>query len=143
METAPILLTSIFVASQLAVHIAPFFYKMEGETFVFSLFTLIHIITNRKPKISVLIRSYCSGFVKVIIEHRSVFKNFRFSGYPHLIAFQKTSVFACADQYEHFHKNRGFPLCLCTKAEQYERGPSFNAFNLAVFTLLQKTNKLL
>ena len=63
---------------------------------------------NTEPKISVFVRSHCSGFVKLIVGYSSVFKNLRFCaftlikcffknlrfcGYPLLITFSKTSVF--------------------------------------------------
>ena len=104
--------------------------------------TLICLITNSEPNISVFVRSHCSGFVKRIVGYWSVFKNLRFCaftliicvfenlrycGYPLLIAFMKTPIFvafSCADQCEHFHKNGDFSLNFCTKADQCGRGLS-------------------
>ena len=115
------------------------FVQKRRKKHLFCAFTLICLITNTEPKISVFVRSHCSGFVKFIVGYYSVFKNLRFCafklikcifknlrfcGYPLLIAFSKTSVLwrFCADQCENFHKNGCFSLCFCTKTEQCERG---------------------
>ena len=67
--------------------------------------TLILLITNTEPEISVFVCSHCSGSVKLIVEYwsvfknpcfcaialiQSVFKNLRICGFPLLTAFSKT-----------------------------------------------------
>ena len=73
-HTTPFLFVSVFVASKLPVHTAPFLYKNGEKNLRFCAFTLICLITNTEPKISVFVRSHCSGFVKLIIGYWSVFK---------------------------------------------------------------------
>ena len=51
--TTHFLLLSVFVASGLPIHIALFLYKTEGNI-LFSSFTLIHLLTNMEPKMSIL-----------------------------------------------------------------------------------------
>ena len=67
-NTALFLFVSVFVASKLPVHTAPFLYKNEEKNLRFCAFTVICLITNTEPKISVFVRSHCSGFVKLIME---------------------------------------------------------------------------
>ena len=104
----------------------------------FRVFTLICLITNTEPKISVFVLSHCSGFAKLIVGYYaycSVLKNLRFcaltlnafSKYPLLIPFSNFEnlrflLLFCADQCEDFHKNGGLSLRFCTKTEHCERG---------------------
>ena len=69
------------MASKLPVHITPFLCKNEGENIRFCAFTLICLITNTEPKISVFVRSHCSSFVKLIVGYYSVFKNLCFCAF--------------------------------------------------------------
>ena len=107
-HTTPFLLASVFVASKLPVHTAPFSYKNGEKNLRFCAFTLICPITKTQRKTSVFVRSHYSVFVKLIVGYWSVFKNLRFCaftlikcvfknlrfcGYPLLTAFSKTSVF--------------------------------------------------
>ena len=77
----------------LPVHIIPFLYKNGEKNTRFCAFTLIPLMTNTEPKISLFVRSHCSGSVKLIVEYCSVFKNLRFFGYPLSIAFSKHPFF--------------------------------------------------
>ena len=102
-------------------------YQNEEKNNRFCAFTLICLITNTEPKISVFVRSHCSGFVKLIIGLEAFSKTSVFVRSHWLNTFSKTSVFVdihfwwrfrkppflwrfCADQCEHFHKNGSLPL---------------------------------
>ena len=56
-----------FLAWKLPVHITPVFVQNGEKNICFFPFTLIFRITNTEPKISVFVRSHCSGFVKLIV----------------------------------------------------------------------------
>ena len=132
-----------------------FLYKNGGKKHPFCSFALIHLMAYTEPKISVFVRSYCSGFVKLIIEYRSVFKNIRFCaftlipsvfkslrvcGYPLLMAFSKTSVCVplCADRCEYLHKDGAFSLRVRTKMEQCEdfltRSESYHVYHVYTYS---------
>ena len=80
----------------LTVHTTSFLYKNEGKNIRFCPLTLILLITNTEPKISVFVRSHCFGSVKLIAEYWNVFENLRFCGVfvqINVNIFPKTEVF--------------------------------------------------
>ena len=68
-----------FCSMEATLSLTPFRYKNGEKNTRFCPFTLILLITNTEPKISVFVRSHCSGSVKLIVEYWSVFQNLRFS----------------------------------------------------------------
>ena len=111
--------------------------KTEGKI-RFCAFTLICLITNTEPNISVFVRSHCSSFVKLILGYYSIFKhlcfrafiliksliecvfeNLRFCGYP--LSKPPFLWRFYADQYERFHKNGGFVSVFVKKRSSVNR----------------------
>ena len=101
-HTALFSLSSLFEASNLPVHIAPFLYKNGGKTSV-----LVHLrrctCSQKRSENIRFVSSHFSSFVKLVLECRTVstfdriFENLHFRT-------------CCEDWCESFYKNRCFPL---------------------------------
>ena len=62
------LLWSIDVAWKIPVQVTSFLYENGRKIIRFYLITLIYLITDTEPNISVFVRSHCSGFVMTVVE---------------------------------------------------------------------------
>ena len=64
-----IMIRFVCVPWKLPIHIIPFLHKNIGKNIRFCTYTLILMISNMQPKISMLVRSHFSGFMKLTVEY--------------------------------------------------------------------------